>query len=469
MRAALPLLLVGLAIACDAKNAGTASGGSGGDDRATGANTSNPGDSAAPVPTTTITIPRTRIAYDLDKDGQVEWLSDVDEKGAYLQDNRLAHYEDQAGTVVRLATYDIPIVKAVGNVYTLERRGLRPLTTGDFNGDGWVDAVQLVGTYDETGRYPVFRGWRIQFVLNDGTGKLKVDEPIEAGTLPGGSELRIRPQWARVADSDGDGKEELYLAVSEGVSSEGPAYVIGIEGIKTTYRLPVAAPDEAVAREVGTASLEAVMTVADVNNDKIPDFVELVKAHHVNPAGIIGGETHLIHVMLSPKFERTPPLVLRIGSGYLAPGLEMQVADVDGDGKNDVLVNNLLLPQQADGPCLDLEKCAQYVDFPCLGGEIGAWGRASGLRMMRQDGDGSVCLADLLVNGTYDRERLTILQPGYRVFATSEASRGSTSHRTIISRPHATSYSGSGFAAFPLEVPVEFGPPQVIPSLSFAQ
>jgi subtilisin family serine protease len=201
---------------------------------------------------------------------------------------------------------------------------------GDFNGDGKIDVV-LAGA---TGQTTTGLTNRLTFCKGNGDGTFTVGSKIDFGPagITGGG-----PRLSFVADFNGDGKLDVIVAVNDGTigpnSLNHPAFEFLGNG-DGTFQAPVI-----VIPNV------ASMSMADLNNDGHPDFVEWVqpvttagfntpiyKVHLGQPDGsFVDGQTYSPFGGKVAGLSATSISPMRLAAPILA--------DVNGDGNVDILVS----------------------------------------------------------------------------------------------------------------------------------
>src|SRR5581483_6224262 len=164
---------------------------------------------------------------------------------------------------------------------------------GDVDGDG-LDDIVVVGRADG---FP----WSSVVKIYGGQGNLKREIPA-GGSTPYGTAPAL-------ADLDGDGLPEIVvqtdtaLHVFKGDGTVFPGWPVALAGIGNSA--PV---------------------VGDVDGDQRPDIVVTVEASGTSGAGVLVFSRYGV---LHPRFPKSLP----IGSGGVPA-----IADLDGDGRNDIVV-----------------------------------------------------------------------------------------------------------------------------------
>jgi hypothetical protein len=187
----------------------------------------------------------------------------------------------------------------------------------DADGDGKKEVVLL----DRTSKSLLF------LTLKDGVYR-------PAGTLSVGS---LSFEGFHVADFDGDGREDLLIAGSDrfGVLQTG----------RKGQRLKVIAGYESKRTEARLADL----AVGDLNADGVPDVAFTDLAEHMIEIATFDGEKDLLPALSFRLFERK---IFR-GTGDLAEPRDILCADVDGDGRDDLVLvihDRILVLRQDPGP-----------------------------------------------------------------------------------------------------------------------
>ncbi len=163
-----------------------------------------------------------------------------------------------------------------------------------------------------------------------------IDEPspfLPAGNGAGSSLLEDAHSTTAPAllDLNGDGRLDLLLARDERLS-----FYLGVDAGTPAAPTRVEALPEAL---LGTDEREVEFNLADINGDGLIDVVAVV-------ADAEDGFENRLHRVLVYRgradrlLSDEPDQVLRFEAG----GLEVNVADVDGDGRMDLTVQKLVLP-----------------------------------------------------------------------------------------------------------------------------
>jgi len=185
------------------------------------------------------------------------------------------------------------------------------MTSGDFDGDGHTDFG-----FGSAVRYlsgPV--AWRVETLRGDGDGG------FAPGTLRAFDCRYCELEFARAADFDGDGRDDLLIAPTnpESYPSEYPVLLFASQSDGT-----FAAP-ETLAVHAGTVGVEA----RDVTADGVPDVLLLGDVDHVT----------LLEGLGDGGFAEPSRVVT--GRGIASGSL----LDLDGDGTSDLVTRSNGLPE----------------------------------------------------------------------------------------------------------------------------
>ena len=187
----------------------------------------------------------------------------------------------------------------------------------DVDGDGKKEIVMM----DRTSKSLLI------LALKDG-----VYRPV--GTLSVGS---LSFEGLHVADFDGDGRDDLLIAGSDrfGVLQTG----------RKGQRLKVIASYESKRNEARLSDL----ATGDLNADGVPDIAFTDLAEQMLELATYTGEKDLLHALTFKVFERK----LYRGTGDIAEPRDMAIGDVDGDGRDDLVLvahDRILVLRQDPGP-----------------------------------------------------------------------------------------------------------------------
>jgi hypothetical protein len=215
------------------------------------------------------------------------------------------------------------------------------LITTDFDGDGHADLAALDSTADNTGAFDV------TVLFGTGTGTFQAPVQVDTG-------FTTAPSGLAQADLDGDGKRDLVVGGSQGVN-----YILN----DPTGTFQGTSPT--------TVTTTAVTSVAAglIDNNNTPDIVAT--------SPLSGGE-----VLVFQNTGSNPPTfapAVTFPAGGAPTGVVL--ADLNGDGRNDILVVNnnnpgdvsVLLNQtvKATPPATDTIKFGQVVSYPVGGNPLG--------------------------------------------------------------------------------------------------
>jgi hypothetical protein len=242
------------------------------------------------------------------------------------------------------STISILYGKAGGgfNRVTINSGGTNPsfVDIADLNGDGWPDAVVTNENRQGPGTFTVF--------VNDGAGNLSPAGTFQTGTT--------NPDCVRIADMTGDGVPDVVISsfgaqTPDGQSVGGASVTVyqqntgaNGKGNLTFSSAPIATLAPAVQ------FIPTAIAVADFNGDGINDIAAAVPG--VPPdfgQPPPNGDIYVFQGTGSGGFSSN---VAQYDSGGVGP-VNIQAADVNGDGKKDLIVANpgdgTALTSQPDG------------------------------------------------------------------------------------------------------------------------
>jgi hypothetical protein len=236
--------------------------------------------------------------------------------------------------------------------------GVFTLQTADLDGDGKLDVVGLSGRYDDaTSSYQssvtVVRG------NGDGTFQAPAVLPVAAG-----------PQGLAIGDLDGDGRPELVLLAADGTGKVQAVVWHNTGAPGTVAFTPAAAPaldgpngygsDLALADVDGDGKLDLLATYTTYGTSATTSALAVALGHGDGTFGAPdtqGVNSYGPFLRLLPGTAGHPDLAVgsgegavtvwhNDGAGHFTPGAPVftdgwnwQVADLNGDGKADLVVS----------------------------------------------------------------------------------------------------------------------------------
>jgi hypothetical protein len=200
----------------------------------------------------------------------------------------------------------------------------RSVAAADLNGDGKFDVVAAnEGTYQTVSQ----DGW-VDVFLGNGDGTLQSPVSFDAGGTYAES--------VKIVDLDGDGKPDLVITSAcasgtsgVGCSSEGVVGILMGKG-DGTFKAVV------TYGSGGSGYGGSEVVVADVNGDGKPDLLVSSAEPIGNPVNSSG--PGVVAVLLGNGDGTFQPAVPYSSGGYAASSVTL--ADVNGDGKPDLIVGN---------------------------------------------------------------------------------------------------------------------------------
>lgn len=213
--------------------------------------------------------------------------------------------------------------QAAVNYHTAGYFGMA-LAVADVNGDGKPDLLVTI----QCGTNPCSSDSMVGVLLGNGNGTFQTAVTYSSGGYAAES--------IAVHDVNGDGKPDLLVSnqcASYGNCTNGGGVGVLLGNGNGTFQTAVSYSSTGIADSVA---------VADVNGDGKPD---LLVGNYCAPNNCPGGTTVTVAVLLGNGNGTFETAVTYGSSGYAQPSVA--VADVNGDGKPDLLVAN----QCADSAC----------------------------------------------------------------------------------------------------------------------
>jgi uncharacterized protein (TIGR03437 family) len=190
----------------------------------------------------------------------------------------------------------------------------KSIAAGDLNGDGKPDLV-TANSNSST----------LTILLNQGHGTFAAAAPY-ALTLPGGSSAG--PDSVALADLNGDGKLDAAAA-----NSSAGSVSVSLGNGDGTFQAPTFYP---------TGNDPVMVVTGDLNGDGTPDLV-VANAGTLESGGTDNGSVSILLASEGGAFQAAKNLTTGVQPGFLA------LQDVNGDGKLDLIVLNLGIPQGFTG------------------------------------------------------------------------------------------------------------------------
>ncbi|MEO8899157.1 MAG: FG-GAP-like repeat-containing protein, partial [Candidatus Dormibacter sp.] len=192
--------------------------------------------------------------------------------------------------------------------------GASKVALGDFNGDGKVDAAIVSGTST------------VYMMLGNGDGTFGPETAVATLT-------NQTANYVAVADVNGDGKQDIVVAGNIGPFPYGTAFDVLLGVGSGTFQAPVQYPVGDVCLGCGFQS--SGLALADVNGDGLPDVLYTNDSTGSSDSGTVYAFTNQ-----GGGIFRTPAAW---SAGMPGPksgsGNTVAVADLNGDGKPDLIVN----------------------------------------------------------------------------------------------------------------------------------
>ena len=346
----------------------------------------------------------------------------------YLSDGRDSGFVDAAAGPANISTL---VGASSGDLLGTS------VAVGDVNGDGLADAAVAAALNDGPGGSR-FNCGAAYIVPGSGSFNLHADLSTTDGSAPAGITTIYGPKanarfgiWIDTGDVDGDGVADVVVGADQLDSDAGPhvggAYIVfGSRELPRLIDLAAPSAGVRVTRVLGVSREDhwgAALHVGDINTDGVADVViaasiyrdsasyvspsDLFSGHDARGAGDGGarpycGEAYVLYGSRTWPAEidlRRPPAgsthVIGAQSFDLA-GSQLYSADINGDGKNDLIVGAL----RANAPDATIGRTgAVYVVYgspQLVGATIDlAAPDASGLRVVSIYGEANLdCAGD---------------------------------------------------------------------------
>lgn len=204
--------------------------------------------------------------------------------------------------------------------------GISGSASGDFNGDGKQDL--LVAWYASPHNVPNNLNLAPTIFLNDGQGGLKAAPNVFTGQLP------LVPYRPSVADFNGDGVDDFVIAGSAAFQTPNP------NGVFTNHRDPI----KLVLSQPGGQMVDASSWIEGQENGGRPkgyDFGHDMSVGDVDGDGDRDFYSGKVLFLNDGKGRFTSRSDLLPPEGRLATAnvMSSSIADLDGDGRDDIVVN----------------------------------------------------------------------------------------------------------------------------------
>ncbi|HZN04969.1 MAG TPA: toxin TcdB middle/N-terminal domain-containing protein, partial [Candidatus Polarisedimenticolia bacterium] len=338
----------------------------------------------------------------------------------------------------------------------------------DVNDDGRIDVVRLVLWFGQGIRKQVFLNTGVGFT-SDVAGSFAIpDEPF-VDLQSESTQDTAADRGVRLADLDADGRVDLLVARAEwGAAAERRVWRHNGAGWSLDARFIL--PDEPFVRHIPHGRcLDTGLRLVELNGDGFPD---LYRAAAVD--GIVSSATY-VHTgtpdAVHPTWEKTTQWgflgtqaehfvqISTAGDGaVLDRGL--RVADVNGDGKSDIVVGRRWNGGPAETFLFSPAPTGQWSwrPFPELpwifvDRRVDEPSRDQGVRLGDLDGDGGLDL--LLVADTVGRAwRPNLSWRGRAALASCTNGLGGRVDLVYAPAPHGGTIEGGGAAALPFAYPV---------------
>lgn len=218
-----------------------------------------------------------------------------------------------------------PVTHWLGNTFP------QAVAIGDVNGDGRNDVVVTTSSYNDPDN-----DYRLHVFLQDASGGLGSHLKYSPG---GTTPLMAQLQTVGIGDMNNDGRADVVVGSHVGTAYPDRNFIgVFLQNVDGTL-----AP---MTRYPTNDSLR--LKIGDLNNDGLPDVVGI--------GTVTEGQNARISIFLQNKMGTLdPPIVKEFVFENGSGGGNLDIADVNGDGLNDIIVHTqgssgiAILYQQADG------------------------------------------------------------------------------------------------------------------------